>query len=193
VRACRRTPAGPAGTAGALEPAFEGPEEVPAPAALAPAPTGSECTGPAGTGRMGVGGCPTTVGVLVEGTLTVGTLVEGTLTVGTLVEGTLTVGTLTVGTLTPAVLGRGTLTCTLIEGTAAVVGVPGSDTAPATALTEAPSAAPQRPASSPFTVVARRLRRCAGMVSHRAVPSGPCERTPHHVNGTASSWPRLSR
>jgi hypothetical protein len=97
----------------------------------------------------------------------VGVLVEGTLTVGTLVEGTLTDGTLALGTLTPGMLTPGTPT----EGTASADGAPGADTAPAAALTEAPSAAPQRPAASVFTVVCRRLLRCVGMVSHRALPS----------------------
>jgi hypothetical protein len=98
--------------------------------------TDREGAAPSGEVEVLIGGWATTVGVLVEGTLTVGTLVEGTLTVGTLTPGTLTPGTLTPGTLTP-----------------------GTDTASATALTEAPSAAPQRAAASAVTVVCRRLRR----------------------------------
>jgi hypothetical protein len=119
------------------------------------------------------------VGVPVEGTLTVGTLVDGALTEATLVEGTLTVGTLTPGTLTPGTLTPSSLTSrtltpgTLTEGTATAGSVPGAETAPATALTDAPSAAPQTPAASAFTVMCRRLRRCAGIFSHRALPADP--------------------
>jgi hypothetical protein len=136
--------------------------------AAAPAVTGREGAGPSGADEVGIGGWPTTMGVLVEGTLTDGTLVEGTLTDGTLVEGTLTEGTLVEGT-GPT------------EGTASVDGAPGTDTAPATVLTEAPSAAPQRPAASAFIVVCRRLRRCAGMFSHRTLPSDPPP--------ASASWP----
>jgi hypothetical protein len=131
-----------------------------------------------------IGSWPTTVGVLVEGTLTVGTVVEGTLTDGTLVEGTLTDGTLVEGTLrvgtpTPATVAPGALTpltptpARPSERTATVDCARGTDTAPATALTEAPSAAPQRPAASAFIVGCRRLCRCAGTFSHRALPSDP--------------------
>jgi hypothetical protein len=128
--------------------------------AAAPAAAGREGAGPTGAEEVCVGAWPTTVGTLVEGALTAGTLVEGTLTPGTLTPPVLTPGTLTPGTLT--------------EGTAIADDAPGTDTAPATALTEAPSAAPQRPVASAFTVVCRRLRRCAGMFRHRALPSdGP--------------------
>jgi hypothetical protein len=96
-----------------------------------------------------------------------GMLVEGTLTDGTLVEGTLRPGTLARATLTPATLTPGGVTA----GTAPIDGAPDTDTAPATVLTEAPSATPQRPTANAFTVVCRRLRRCASMFSHRALPS----------------------
>jgi hypothetical protein len=110
------------------------------------------------------------MGVLVEGTLMLGILVEGTLTDGTLVGGTFTDGTLVGGTLTPGKLTPATLTAGAVtEGTATVDGRPGTDTAPATVLTDAPRAAPQRPAANAFTVVCRRLRLCAGMFS--ALPS----------------------
>jgi hypothetical protein len=138
--------------------AADGPREV---IVAAPAVRGREGAGPSGADEVGIGGWPTTMGVLVEGTLTEGTLVEGTLTDGTLVGGT-------PGTLTP-----GTPTLGTTEGTASPDGAPGTDTAPATALTEAPSAAPHSPAASAVSVVFRRLRRCAGMVSHRALPPDP--------------------
>jgi hypothetical protein len=106
--------------------------------------------------------------------LTVGTLVEGTLSAGTLAAGTPTPDGLTLGTLTPAMpMPAMPMPDTPSEWTATVDGAPGADTAPATALTDAPSAAPQAPAASAFTVICRRLRLCAGMFSHRALPSDP--------------------
>jgi hypothetical protein len=173
-------------------------------AAAAPTETGSGVTAPACAGKDGIGGWPTTVGVLVKGTLTVGTVVDGTLTVGMVVDGTLTPGTvapgtLTPGTLTPGTVAPGTLTAgtltpaTLSDGTASVDAARGTETAPATALTEAPSAAPQRPATTALTVVCRRLRRCAGIFSHRALPSGPPPANAHRLNRTGSSSPRRSR
>jgi hypothetical protein len=144
-----------------LERGAEGPREV---IVAAPAVRGREGAGPSGADEVGIRGWPTTMGALVEGTL-----VEGTLTDGTLVEGT-------PGTLTP-----GTPTLGTTEGTASVDDAPGTDTAPATALTEAPSAAPHRPAASALIVVCRRLRRCAGMFSHRALPPDPPP--------ASASWP----
>jgi hypothetical protein len=145
--------------------------------AAALAVTDREDAAPAGADEVWIGGWPTTVGVLVEGTLTVGTLGEGTLTVGTLAPGTLAPGTLTPGTLTPATRTPGTLRPGMLTpgtatvGTATADGAPGAETVPAAALTEAPSAAPQRPAVRVFTVVCSRLRRSVGMFSHRALPS----------------------
>jgi hypothetical protein len=126
-----------------------------------------------GTGKLGIGGRPT-VGVVVEGTLTVGTPGDGTLTAGRPVGGTLTLGTVTLdpprlGALTPGTLTVGRPS----EGTAIVDGTRGTEMAPATALTEAPSVAPQRTATSALTVVCRRLCSCAGTFSHRALPSDP--------------------
>jgi hypothetical protein len=171
----RGAPPGAARTTAPPGRAAEAPREV---IVAAPAVRGREGAGPSGAGAVGIGSWPTTTGVLVEGTLTDGTLVEGTLADGTVVEGTLTPGRLTPGTLTPARLTPGTLTpgtptLGTTEGTASVDGAPGTDTAPATALTEAPSVAPQRPAASAFIVVCRRLRRCAGMFSHRTLPPDP--------------------
>ena len=122
----------------------------------------------AGGDETWIGGWPTTTGVLVEGI--VGMLVEGTLTDGTLVEGTLGPGTLTPGTLMSPTLTPGAM---VTEGPASVAGAPCTETAPATVLTDAPSAAPQSAAASAFTVLCRRLRRCADMFSRRALPSGP--------------------
>jgi hypothetical protein len=139
--------------------------------AAAFAVTDREGAAPSGADEVRIGGWPTTVGVLVEGTLTVGTLVAGTLTAGTLTAGTLAPGTLTPAALTPATLRPGMLTPgTPTDATASADGAPGADTVPAAALTEAPSAAPQRPAARVFTAVCSRLRRCVGIFSHRALP-----------------------
>jgi hypothetical protein len=119
----------------------------------------------AGAVEAWIGGWPTATGALTDGID--GMLVEGTFTDGTLGEGTFRPGTLTPATLTPATLRPGAVTA----GTATMDGAPGTDTAPATVLTEAPSAAPQRPTASAFAMVCRRLRRCASMFSHRALPS----------------------
>jgi hypothetical protein len=143
---------------------------------------------------VGIVGWPTTVGVLVEGTITLTVPGSGTLTVGTVASGTLTVGTVPNGTLTVGTVANGTLTLetptpgtvtpstptagTPTEGTATVDVAAGTDTAPATALTEAPSAPPQRPTRRAFAVLGRRLGRCAGIVSHRAVPLDPPTNTP---------------
>ncbi|HEV2923696.1 MAG TPA: hypothetical protein VGW98_06665 [Solirubrobacteraceae bacterium] len=158
---------------------------------------GREPDGATGTGDLWIGGWSTTTGalagamagMLVEGTLTAGTVVEGTVRPGTLTPATLTPATLTPATLTPATPTPGAVTA----GTATADGAPGTDTAPATVLTEAPRAAPQSPAASAFTVVCSRLRRCASMFSHRALPSDTRRlRTPNGVNRTASLGPRRS-